>query len=212
MFCDFVNNYFRGLASCQAEISIEKLNTILNVLLSAQREGRTIFILGNGGSATTASHMACDLGKGAAVPGSPRLRAISLTDNIALLTAWANDVNYESVFKEQLANLLEPGDIVVGISASGNSPNVLRAIEFANQHGAVTIGFIGFGGGKLRDLVQIDVTISSRNYGVVEDFHSILNHVLAQYLTQLNHVTASAGAFSALTPSRQTLIGSTPAS
>ena len=189
MLRDFFNSYVRGIASCQEEVSLEKLDTILNVLSEAQRERRRIFILGNGGSATTASHMACDLGKGAAVPGLPRLRAISLTDNTALLTAWANDASYESVFKEQLATLLEPGDVVIGISASGNSPNVLRAIEFANQHGALTIGFIGFGGGKLKDLVQIDITVSSRNYGVVEDFHCVLNHVLAQYLTQINRLT-----------------------
>lgn len=210
MLREFVNSYFRGLATCQEEISHEKLAILVDILYTAQRDGHTVFILGNGGSATTASHMACDLGKGTAIPGVPRLRAISLTDNIALLTAWANDSSYESVFKEQLANLLKPRDVVIGISASGNSPNVLRAIEFANQQGALTIGFIGFGGGKLKDLVQIDLTVSCRNYGLVEDFHSVLNHLLAQYVTSMNRLNVP-DSVAQMPSTRIAMMPSTPA-
>lgn len=184
MFRSFVSSYLDGLEACRRELSLEKLESVLNILLLARQEGRKIFILGNGGSASAASHFACDLGKGTAAPGVPRFRVISLTDNVALLTAWANDTSYEMVFREQLENLLEPGDVVIGISASGNSPNVLRAIEYANEHGAITIGLVGCGGGKLKKLVQVDLTISSTNIGQAEEVHLTLNHVLTQYLAQ----------------------------
>jgi len=184
MFRDFANAYLEGLEACRRELSLERVEAVLNILLAARREGRQIFILGNGGSASAASHLACDLGKGTSAPDVPRFRAISLTDNTALLTAWANDTSYEMVFREQLENLLEPGDVVIGISASGNSPNVLRAIEYANEHGATTIGFVGSGGSKLKRLVKVDVTVSSTNVGQAEELHLTLNHLLTQYLAQ----------------------------
>ena len=184
MFCQFTDGYFQGLTECYREVSREKLEAIVGILLEAHRNGRKFFILGNGGSASTASHAACDLGKGTATPGKPRLRVISLADNMALLSAWANDASYDVVFKEQLENLLEPGDVVLAISASGNSPNVLRAMEYARKRGAVTIGFAGFGGGKLKQLVDIDISVSSNNYGQVEDLHLTLNHIVSQYLKQ----------------------------
>lgn len=182
MFRDFVAAYRKQLDECYAEIPLEKVERVADILMRARREDRRIFFLGNGGSATTASHMAVDFGKGTAVAGRPRFRAVSLTDNVGLITAWSNDASYESIFKEQLENLLEPSDVVVAISASGNSPNVLRAVEFARKRGAITIGLIGFGGGKLKDLVDVDVSISSRNYGQVEDVHLTLDHILSQYL------------------------------
>lgn len=185
MFRAHIDSYFNGLEACRRELSPEKLERVLEILLSAHREGRKVFVLGNGGSASTASHFACDLGKGTAAPGAARFRVISIADNLAVLTAWANDCTYEMVFKEQLENLLEPGDVVVGISASGNSANVIRAVEYANQRGAVTVGFLGFGGGRLREFVQLDITVSSRNYGQVEDFHLTLNHILTQYLSRV---------------------------
>ena len=182
MFRDFVAAYRKQLDECYAEIPLEKVERVADILLRARREDRRIFFLGNGGSATTASHMAVDFGKGTAVAGRPRFRAVSLTDNVGLITAWSNDASYESIFKEQLENLLEPSDVVVAISASGNSPNVLCAVEFARKRGAITIGLIGFGGGKLKDIVDVDVSISSRNYGQVEDVHLTLDHILSQYL------------------------------
>jgi D-sedoheptulose 7-phosphate isomerase len=184
MFRQFTDSYFRGLAECYAEVSREKLERVVDILLDAHRRGRRFFLLGNGGSASTASHMACDFGKTASMPGKSRLRVISLVDNMALLSAWANDSGYEVVFKEQLENLLEPDDVVLGISASGNSPNVLRAMEYAKTRGAITIGFIGCGGGKLKELVDVDITVSSRNFGQVEDLHLTLNHVVSQYLKE----------------------------
>lgn len=184
MFRQFTDSYFRGLAECYAEVSREKLERVVDILLDAHRRGRRVFLLGNGGSASTASHMACDLGKTASMPGKSRLRVISLADNMALLSAWSNDSGYEVVFKEQLENLLEPGDVVLGISCSGNSPNVLRAMEYARKRGAITIGFIGCGGGKLKELVDVDITISSTNFGQVEDLHLTLNHIVSRYLKE----------------------------
>jgi len=188
MIGEFARAYLDELKQLYSEVSLEKLNRVAQVLMEAQQSGRKVFIFGNGGSAATATHMACDLVKTAGVSGQRGLRAISLSDNVSAMTAWANDAGYECVFQEQLANLLDPGDVAIGISASGNSPNVLRAIEYANQHGATTIGFIGFGGGRLREMVTIDVTVSSRDYGQVEDFHLTLDHILAQYLKQ--HIAA----------------------
>jgi D-sedoheptulose 7-phosphate isomerase len=184
MLSEFVSSYCRGLEACRQEVPLEDLERVLQAILKAYETDRTVFVLGNGGSASTASHLACDMGKGTAVPGQRRLRVVSLADNQALLTAWANDTCYEMVFKEQLENLLQPGDVVIAISASGNSPNVLRAVEYAKEQGAVTIGLIGFGGGKLKRLVDLDITVSSRNYGQVEDYHLTLNHIISQYLRQ----------------------------
>ncbi|MFB3813629.1 MAG: HAD-IIIA family hydrolase [Terriglobales bacterium] len=178
----FAKAYNERLQRCFDETPVEKLERIVEILREARREQRRVFFLGNGGSAATAMHMAVDFGKGTAVPGVPRLRAISLADNVGAITAWANDDSYDVVFKEQLVNLLEPGDVVIAITASGNSPNVLRAVEYARERKAITIGFIGFGGGKLKNMVDIDVTVSPKDYGVVEDFHLVLNHILSQYL------------------------------
>ena len=184
MFTQFANAYFRGLAECYEEVSLEKLERVAEILLQAYRQGRKLLILGNGGSAATASHMACDFSKGTATSCKPGLRVISLTDNVALISAWANDVGYEAVFQRQLDAALDVEDVVLGVSASGNSPNVLRAMQHAKQHGAITVGFIGFGGGKLKGLVDVDITVSSRNYGHIEDLHLTLNHALSQYLKQ----------------------------
>jgi len=182
MFRKFAEQYLAGVADCLREVPLDRLQRIVDAVVDAHAHGRTLYVFGNGGSASAASHIACDWGKGTSVPGKPRLRIVSLSDNIALITAWANDFGYELVFKEQLVNLLEPGDVVLGLTASGNSPNVLRAMEYAKQNGAVTIGFIGFGGGKLKSIVDLDITVSSRNYGQVEEIQMTLNHVISQYL------------------------------
>jgi D-sedoheptulose 7-phosphate isomerase len=180
----FAREYLSGLRKTLDEINIEDVTRVVEVLLDAYRRGRTIFIIGNGGSAATASHMMCDLAKGCAVEGKPRIRALSLTDNVSIMTAISNDISYEKVFTEQLKVFLEEGDVVLGITASGNSPNILDAIRYAKEHGATTIGFIGFGGGKLKALVDVNVTVSSRNYGHVEDLHCVLEHLISQCLRQ----------------------------
>jgi len=181
---DDAREYFAGIRASIDEVDPARLEAIADVLRRAWREDRRIFLLGNGGSASTASHMATDLGKGTAVPGVKRFRVLSVTDNMALVTAYANDLSYEDVFVEQLKNHLEAGDVVIGITGSGNSPNVLKAIRWAREAGAITVGFIGFGGGQLAALVDHQITFSSRNYGVVEDLHLSLNHILSQFFTR----------------------------
>jgi len=178
----FVGAYLDGLRALLDEVDPEAVTRCLDRLWEAWRAGRRIFILGNGGSAATASHMMCDLAKGCRVEGRPPVRALSLTDNVAVLTAVANDIAYDRIFVEQLRVFLEPGDVVVVITASGNSPNVLEAARYAASRGAVVVGLIGFGGGRLKDLVDEAVVVSSRNYGHVEDLHCILEHLLSQGL------------------------------
>ena len=173
-----ITAYRKELNQCFEELDEAKLQAALIHIMS---RGRRIFILGNGGSAATASHMAVDLAK-IDVIGYPRLQVISLTDNLGLTTAIANDISYTEIFTEQLKNLVSYKDIVIAISVSGNSPNVLSAARYAKKRGAKVIGFIGFNGGNLKELVDVDITVSSKNYGVVEDFHLSLNHIISQFI------------------------------
>ena len=174
-----IGDYLKGLRSCLKELSGQDIEGIVEVIFTAYKEGKQIFIMGNGGSATTASHFARDLQIGTAVAGKPRVRVISLTDNVAVITALSNDIDYSAVFKEQLIGRLNEGDVVIGISASGNSTNVLQAMEFARTQGAVNVGLIGFGGGNLKELTHKHVALSSRDYGQVEDIHLVLGHVIS---------------------------------
>src|SRR5436309_15674058 len=135
-------------------ISLPHLEAVLQLLEQAYHNGHRIFIMGNGGSAATASHFALDLAKNTIIPGAPRLKAISLTDHVPLITAWSNDTAYEHIFAEQLANMIEPGDVVIGISTSGNSPNVINALHLAKQSRAPTIGLVGAKGGKIKEIVD----------------------------------------------------------
>lgn len=180
MGTEFIERYFSELHDAIGEIPSDKVEKVVQHIYRAYQENKQVFILGNGGSASTASHFCCDLGKGAVVDGKPRLRVMSLNDNMALLSAYANDCGYESIFVEQMKNLVQEGDVVICITASGNSPNVVKAIEFANELGTTTIGFLGFGGGKARDLVTEHVTIENHNYGQVEDVHMFLSHCVSQ--------------------------------
>ena len=160
----------------------EKVEQIVEALLAARRAGRRIYTCGNGGSASTASHMASDLNKGSNRPDAPRFRAVALTDNIPAMLAWANDSSYEDVFIEQLKNHVETGDVVIGISGSGNSVNVLKAIEYANDAGAVTIGLSGFDGGKLAKISKISYTVPSDCMQQIEDIHLLIEHLISVVL------------------------------
>ena len=160
----------------------EKVEQIVEALLAARRAGRRIYTCGNGGSASTASHMASDLNKGSNRPDAPRFRAVALTDNIPAMLAWANDSSYEDVFVEQLKNHVETGDVVIGISGSGNSVNVLKAIEYANDAGAVTIGLSGFDGGKLAEISKISYTVPSDCMQQIEDIHLLIEHLISVVL------------------------------
>jgi D-sedoheptulose 7-phosphate isomerase len=173
-----VSEYLVELRSVLERLTGDGFEPIQSVLLRAREEGRMIFIIGNGGSAATASHMANDLNKGASVPGRPRFRALALTDSVPLMTAWANDTSYDRIFQEQLANYFEPGDVVLAISGSGNSPNILAAIEWARREGAVTVGLTGGDGGRLRVLVDHCLIAPTGRMEQIEDVHLALAHAL----------------------------------
>jgi D-sedoheptulose 7-phosphate isomerase len=175
-------DYIEGLKKCIEELSAPDIEETAGIIFSAFRKGNRIFVMGNGGSATTAMHFARDLQIGTASAGKPRLRVTCLTDNVASITAVANDISYDCIFEEQLIGQLEAGDVAIGISASGNSPNVLKAMEYARRNGALTIGFIGFGGGKLKRLCQKSIILSSKDYGQVEDIHMVLSHIITCWI------------------------------
>lgn len=171
--------YFESLTLALTQIPFELIDHVSLVLYKAYEDRRTIFLFGNGGSAALASHMACDLGKGTVVTDNPkRVRVIALTDNLATLTAWANDFSYEDVFAEPLKNLANPGDIAVAISGSGNSPNVLKALRVAQELKLTTIGIGGFGGGQMKAMCDLSVIVPSNNMQLVEDLHLSIAHCL----------------------------------
>lgn len=178
--------YIDRLKSTLDKISREEINGFLNLLVDALEAGRNVFTLGNGGSAATASHMAVDFNKGLSWGKARRFRFLCLSDNLPTLTAYANDVSYEDVFVEPLKNFLESGDLVIAISGSGNSRNVIKAVEYANAHGAVTVGLTGYDGGLLKKTARHGVHIPIRDMQVTEDLHMVLDHlaysVLGAYL------------------------------
>ena len=174
-----IQTYLTEVQDILARMPQEPIARVIELLLEAPHRGATIFTAGNGGSAATASHFAADLAKGAVVPGQPRFRVIPLTDNIPVITAWSNDVDYEVIFAEQVRNLLRPGDLLILISGSGNSPNVLRAAEVAKAMGGITIGFSGYEGGKLAELVDYPVVIPAHKMKQIEDGHMVLCHLIA---------------------------------
>ena len=180
-----ITNYFSELEQMMQAISLSDLQAVLSILEEAYHNGHRIFVMGNGGSAATASHFALDLAKNTIMPGAPRLKAISLTDHVPLITAWSNDTHYEHIFAEQLANLIEPGDVVIGISASGNSPNVINAVKLARQSRAATIGLLGATGGKLKSIVDATVLAPGQNIEQEEDAHMILAHVITRHMREV---------------------------
>jgi D-sedoheptulose 7-phosphate isomerase len=159
-----------------------RVEEIVKTLVRARDRGRHIYICGNGGSASTASHMASDLNKGANRKDASRFRAVALTDNIPSMLAWANDASYDDIFVEQLRNHLEKDDVVIGISGSGNSANVLKAIHLANDEGAITIGLTGFDGGKLAQLAKIVYVVPNNVMQQIEDIHLLMEHMISLIL------------------------------
>lgn len=178
----YATEYIGQVKAMLDALDPKEIERLSDALLDAYRNDRQVFVIGNGGSASAASHMACDLGKGTAIPGKRRLRAISLTDNMAMFSAIANDFGYENVFVEQLKNVFNRGDVVIGISASGNSPNVVNAIQWANEQGGITVAIVGFTGGQMRKEADIVIYLKNDEYGPVEDGHLIINHMLATFL------------------------------
>ena len=173
-------SYFSILERCASALQRERIDLIAQMLHRCYESGKTTFLFGNGGSASLASHFACDLSKGTWIegPSRKRFRAIALTDNLPVLTALANDLGYEDVFAEQLRGVVQPGDVAFAISCSGNSPNVLKALEVAKEAGAVTIGLGGFEGGFMKSLCDTTLVVSSENMQIIEDIHLSVAHCL----------------------------------
>ena len=170
--------YFELLSKTIDSLPFESVDRITATLVRAYEQERTILLFGNGGSAALASHIACDLGKGTVNGTRKRFRVIALTDNVPLITAWANDSKYEDIFAQQLANFAAPGDIAFAISASGNSPNVLQALRVAKDIGSTTIGITGFSGGRMLALCDECIVVPCDNMQIIEDLHTCIAHSL----------------------------------
>ena len=192
---DFAKDYLTGLKDVLDRLPLQPLDDIIRAIEQARDEGRQIFVIGNGGSAATASHMMNDLCKGTLGHKGdapwPRLRVIALTDNVSLMTAWANDTDFNHIFSEPLKNLAQRGDLLVAISASGNSPNIIAAVEAAKQIGVTVLGLTGFSGGKLAKMADVSLVVPSDGYGPVEDVHMILDHIITSYLYEKLKATHS---------------------
>lgn len=176
-----LDEYLSRLHTAVEALPRDQMNALGETLFRAYRNNKQVFVVGNGGSSSTASHMAADLAKNTIGPNMKRFRIVSLNDNAAIMTALANDLGYENVFSEQLTNLVQAGDVLVVVSASGNSPNVLKAMHYARSRSAEVIGLLGFDGGVAAELADISVVVPSDHYGVVEDAHLIINHILVDY-------------------------------
>ncbi|MCC2668212.1 MAG: sugar isomerase [Armatimonadetes bacterium] len=175
---DQLEFYIKDVGRLLSELPVAQLKGMVDRLLAAYDEGRQVFLLGNGGSASTCSHMVNDFQKCIYLAGGRTFRCLSLTDNVALMTAWANDTSYERIFAEQLRPWVQPGDLVICVSGSGNSPNVLMAAELAREMGAYTIGLAGYSGGKLAPLVDETLVIPCDNMQRIEDLHMVVLHML----------------------------------
>ena len=178
-----VGSYFEWVLDVLPRVPQEPIVQCIAVLEEARSQGRRIFMLGNGGSSATASHFVNDMVKSVLQPGRPRFKVSCLSDNVPTMTAYANDVSYESVFSEPLAALAEPGDVVFAISGSGNSPNVLRAMSVAKEMGLHRLGLAGFAGGKLKDMCDTCVVVPSDSMQVIEDVHLVILHSIFRALS-----------------------------
>lgn len=180
---DFAQQYLQRLRDVLSALSVDALERALEVLERAYVEGRQVFLAGNGGSAATASHMATDLSKTVAGGAAQHrgFRAIALTDNVPLMSAWANDLSYDEVFAAPLRTLARRGDVLVVVSGSGESKNIVRAVTVARELGLVTIGLLGREGGAVRGLVDVAVIVPTHDYGPIEDTHLAINHLITAY-------------------------------
>jgi len=187
---DHPQDYLQRLEKVLKSIDRHKLASLIEKIASFSKTDKTIFIAGNGGSASTASHMACDLGKTVLIDSlgdkTYRLRVVSLTDNIPLMTALANDYGYEYIFSEQLKSFGRKGDMLIVLTGSGNSPNIIQAVLTAKSLGIQTYGLLGFKGGKVKDILDDMLLIDSDNYGLVEDAHLIIDHLITDWFRNQN--------------------------
>ena len=173
-----VSTYLQEMVQIVNRVPQDQVEAIIDVLAEARDRGRKIFLIGNGGSGATASHMANDLVKNTIQPGKPRLKVIALTDNMPIILAIANDWDYSRIFVEQLMPLAEPGDVLLGLSGSGNSPNILKAMDWARENGLKTVGLTGRDGGQLKDKAELVLIAPTDSMAQIEDVHMILSHIL----------------------------------
>ena len=185
-FQKFANEYIKSLKADLDRLDLEMLEKITELIWQTYKNNKTLYLIGNGGSAATASHMANDFSKGLLghkgdVPVKP-MKAVALTDNFSLISAWANDTSFEDVFSRQIECLAEKGDLLIVFSASGNSPNILKAVKTAKKKGLKTIGFCGFDGGKLKKMADLSLVVYDNHYGRAEDAHLIFCHIISNFL------------------------------
>ena len=178
-----INQYIKLEKEVLDSLSTGEINTVMNVMENARLSGKRIFICGNGGSASTASHLECDFNKGISYDQEVKYDIECLSDNVPMMMAIANDIGYEDIFVVPLRNKLKEGDIVIGISGSGNSENVIRAFDYANEIGAETIAFTGYDGGRLRKLAKYNIHVAVDNMQIIEDVHLVLNHMMMYILS-----------------------------
>lgn len=183
----FARGYIAHLVDVLQRLDCHGIARVMDLFLRARSSGNTIFLLGNGGSAATSDHFANDLGFSASPEGHKPFRAVSLTSNASVLTCLANDLGYENVFTWQLRNLMRPGDVVVGISASGNSPNAVNALQYAAENGGIPVAIVGFDGGRMKSMAHYSIHVETRKgeYGPVEDVHMVLDHLISNYLASV---------------------------
>jgi D-sedoheptulose 7-phosphate isomerase len=178
----FTESYLGRASELLSRLPVAEIESVVDTLYTAYANGQRVFVMGNGGSAAAASHFVCDLAKGAIVEGRARVKAMCLTDNVPLLTAWANDTHYTNIFGEVLRNFCEPGDLLIGCTASGMSPNIINAMKVAAEMGASTVALVGYTGGVVKDVVDQAVVIPSDNITQIEDAQMLLFHLLASAL------------------------------
>lgn len=181
-FAEYFDNYNAEFDRARAGVPMAALAQLLEWLETVRVQGRRLFVLGNGGSAASASHWACDFGKGVNVGGHARFRVLAPTEQVAWFTALGNDVSFADALAEQLRNWLQPGDLIVALSVSGNSENLVRAFDLGRGRGARLVALVGAAGGRLREMADLAIVIPSRDYGVVEDLHMTVNHALSQFI------------------------------
>lgn len=180
-----LKGYINELKNTLNHLPVELIGELISILQDARMNHRQVFIMGNGGSASTASHFVADLAKNTRWQNVPDFKVLGLTDNMAILSAYANDEGYDNVFAQQLANFVRPKDVVIAISASGNSKNVLKAVELASQIKACTVGLTGFDGGKLGSLVDVNIHVPSDIIEQVEDLHLVVEHMVVKTLKEM---------------------------
>lgn len=177
-----IKNYFENLKETIDNLSISDIESVANILIEARDNGKTIYTMGNGGSGSTASHMVCDIVKGCSFNKDKKFKIFCLNDNIPTILAYSNDVSYDVIFEEQLKNILNSNDVILAISGSGNSKNIIRAIEFGKSKNAKIIGFTGYSGGKLKELSDVSVNANINDMQISEDIHVIIMHILYKLL------------------------------